>query len=249
MPELDGKIALVTGASYGIGAGIAMVFAREGAKVAVNYSKSKEEADDVVKRIKGFGGYAIAVKADVSKAENVHHMVETVRTELGEIDVLVNNAGISLPLPFHVSSEENWDKVIAVNLKGTLLCCKAVIPYMMNQQKGKIINISSVSGRLGMAGNAVYSMTKGGIISFTKALARELASYGINVNVVLPGAIEHTHQMEVFPKDMLTEVLRTVPLGRTGKPEEIGEIVSFLVSERSNYVTGHSFIVDGGRSI
>jgi 3-oxoacyl-[acyl-carrier protein] reductase len=246
--KLKGKIALVTGGGRGIGKAISLALAKEGAKVCVNYFHSKDAAEDVVKKIKENGGEAISYKADVSKLEEVNGMVEEVNKQFGRVDILINNAGLNIDKYLMIMNEKEWDKVIDVNLKGTFNCSKAVSRVMIGQRSGNIVNISSVSAISGTAGQTNYSAAKGGMISFTKSLARELASFGIRVNALAPGLIE-TEMVKKMPKEMLDQVLKMTPLKRIGKPEEVAKVVVFLVSEEANYITGQVIRIDGGLSM
>ncbi len=243
--RLKEKIALVTGGGRGMGRAISLALAQEGAKVCVNYFHSKDAAEEVVKRIKENGGEAISYKADVSKLEEVNRMVEEVNKRFGRLDILINNAGLNIDKYLMIMNEEEWDKVIDVNLKGTFNCSKAVSRIMIGQRSGNIINISSVSAITGAAGQTNYSAAKGGMISFTKSLARELAPFGIRVNALAPGLID-TEMVKKMPKKMLDQVLEMTPLKRVGTPEEVARIVTFLVSEEADYITGQVIRVDGG---
>ncbi|MBU4310756.1 3-oxoacyl-[acyl-carrier-protein] reductase [bacterium] len=243
--RLKNKVALVTGGGRGIGRAISLALAKEGAKVCVNYFHSKDAAEEVVKRIKENGGEAISHKADVSKLEAVNRMVEEINKQFGRIDILVNNAGLNIDKYLMIMNEEEWDKVIDVNLKGTFNCSKAVSRVMIGQRSGNIINISSVSAISGTAGQTNYSAAKGGMISFTKSLARELAPFDIRVNALAPGLIE-TEMVKKMPKEMLDRILEITPLKRVGKPEEVAKAVIFLVSEEAGYITGQVIRVDGG---
>ncbi len=243
--KLEGKIALVTGGGRGIGKAISLALAREGVKVCVNYFHSKDAAEEVVKRIKEKGGEAISHTADVSKLEEVNGMVEELNKKFGRIDILINNAGLNIDKYLMIMNEEEWDKVIDVNLKGTFNCSKAVSRVMIGQKSGNIVNISSVSAISGTAGQTNYSAAKGGMISFTKSLARELAPFGIRVNVLAPGLID-TEMIKKMPKEMLDQVLEITPLKRVGTPEEVAKVVIFLVSEEADYITGQVIRIDGG---
>ncbi len=243
--RLKGKVALVTGGGRGIGRAISLALAQEGVKVCVNYFHSKDAAEEVVKRIKENGGEAISYKADVSKLEEVNRMVGEVNKQFEKIDILVNNAGLNIDKYLMIMNEEEWDKVIDVNLKGAFNCSKAVSRIMIGQRSGNIVNISSISAISGTAGQTNYSAAKGGMISFTKSLARELAPFGIRVNALAPGLID-TEMVKKMPKEMLDQVLEMTPLKRVGKPEEVAKVVTFLVSEEAGYITGQVIRVDGG---
>ncbi len=248
MFALTGKKALVTGASRGIGKGIALALAKQGADVAVNYRSKKEEAEAVVAEIKKMGREAFAVQADVSEAGSVAKMFEEVGSKWKKIDILVNNAGILSQHPFGEIPEEEWDKVIKVNLKGQFLCSQAVLKLMGTG--GKIINMASVaSGGVGIGSSNIahYSTSKGGSVALTEAMAVELGPKGINVNAIAPGLV--ATDMTKFiteDKEALKGMLARVPKGRAGKPEDIGAAAAFLASDEADYVTGTVLYVDGG---
>ena len=240
---LQDQVALVTGASRGIGRAIAFALAQEGAKVVVNYSSSEAAAESVVGEIQQQGGEALALQADVSQTEQVDHLVEKTQEKWGKIDILVNNAGITKDNLLIRMKLEDWQAVLALNLTGVFLCTRAVGKLMLKQRRGRIINIASVSGQMGNPGQANYSAAKAGVIGLTKTLAKEFASRGITVNAVAPGFIETdmTHDLKA------EEILKLIPLGRFGKPEEVAQMVSFLASNpASAYITGQVFNVDGG---
>ncbi|NLY67925.1 MAG: 3-oxoacyl-[acyl-carrier-protein] reductase [Tissierellia bacterium] len=243
--SLTGKNALVTGASRGIGRAIAVELAKNGANIAISYVNNKDKADEVVNEIKGYGVKAIAVKADVSKEEEVLNMVKIVKESIGSIDILVNNAGINRDNLLMRMSTEDWDKVIDTNLKGTYLCSKALIRDMIKKKSGKIINIASVAGVAGNFGQTNYSASKAGVIGFTKSLAKEVASRGINVNAIAPGLIE-TDMTLALKEDIRDSLVKNIPMGRLGTVQDIANIVIFLASEKSNYITGQVINVDGG---
>jgi len=243
--RLKEKVALVTGGGRGIGKAIFLALAQEGARVCVNYFHSKDATEEVVKKIKEKRGEAISYKADISKLEEVNRMVEETNKRFGRIDILINNAGLNIDKYLMIMNEEEWDKVIDVNLKGTFNCSKAVSRVMIGQRSGNIVNISSVSAISGTAGQTNYSAAKGGMISFTKSLARELAPFGIRVNALAPGLID-TEMVKKMPKEMLNQVLEMTPLKRMGTPEEVAKVVTFLVSEEAGYITGQVIRIDGG---
>lgn len=242
---LNEKSVLVTGASRGIGRAIALYFAKNGAKVAVNYSGSEEKANEVVKEIIENGGTAFAIKADISSSEDVTNMVKTVVDEFGSLDVLVNNAGITRDNLLMRMKEEDWDAVINTNLKGVFLTTKAVTRQMMKQRKGRIINIASIVGVSGNAGQANYVAAKAGVIGLTKTAAKELSSRGITVNAIAPGFIE-TDMTGKLEEGIKSEMLRSIPLARFGLPDDIASAAAFLASDASSYITGQTLHVDGG---
>lgn len=242
---LTGKKALVTGASRGIGRAIALELAAAGADVVVNYAGSEAAASDVVQRIKELGRESFMVRADVSSAQEVEEMFKQALEAFGRIDILVNNAGITRDNLIMRMKEEEFDQVIATNLKGVFNCVKAATRPMMKQRSGRIINISSVVGALGNPGQANYVAAKAGVIGMTKAAARELASRGITVNCVAPGFIE-SDMTDKLPEDMRGQLLQQIPLARMGQPEDIARAVRFLASDDASYMTGQTIHVDGG---
>ncbi|MFO7153828.1 MAG: 3-oxoacyl-[acyl-carrier-protein] reductase [Caldicoprobacter oshimai] len=243
--ELEGRTALVTGASRGIGRAIAVYLAELGAQVAVNYSSSEQRAIEVVEAIKEKGGRAIAVKADVSNLQEVEAMFEKVLNEFGDLHILVNNAGITRDALLIRMKQEDWDAVLDTNLKGVYNCSKAAAKIMIKKRRGKIINISSVVGVAGNAGQSNYAAAKAGVIGFSKAIARELAPRNIQVNVVAPGFIE-TDMTAALPESIRQEMLKQIPLGRYGDPMDVAYVVGFLASDKSQYITGQVIHVDGG---
>lgn len=242
---LAGKTALVTGASRGIGRAIALKLAEAGANVVVNYAGSEAAAGETVALIKEMGRDAIAVRANVSSTEDVNEMFKAALEHFGTIDVLVNNAGITRDNLLMRMKEDEWDDVIATNLKGVFNCVKAATRPMMKQRSGKIINITSVVGVLGNAGQANYVAAKAGVIGLTKTAARELASRGITVNAVAPGFID-TEMTAVLPEDVKAGLVGQIPLARLGQTEDIASVVLFLASDAANYMTGQTLHVDGG---
>ncbi|MFC7372138.1 3-oxoacyl-[acyl-carrier-protein] reductase [Fictibacillus iocasae] len=242
---LNGKVVLVTGASRGIGRSIAIYLAKRGAKVAVNYSGSEQKANEVVSAIKEAGGEAFAVQADVSSADSVNGMVKAVIDTFGSLDVLVNNAGITRDNLMMRMKEEDWDAVMNTNLKGVFLCTKAVTRQMMKQRSGRIINIASIVGVSGNAGQANYVAAKAGVIGLTKTTAKELSSRGITANAVAPGFIE-TEMTDVLEDSVKQEMLKVIPLARFGQTDDVAAAVAFLASDESGYITGQTLHVDGG---
>lgn len=243
LQQLQGKVALVTGASRGIGRATALALATEGAQVVVNYASSRDAADKVVEEITAIGGQAIAVAADVSKADQVDALIEATLQQWGRIDVLVNNAGITRDTLLLRMKPEEWQAVIDLNLTGVFLCTKAVSKIMLKQRSGRIVNITSVAGQTGNPGQANYSAAKAGVIGFTRTVAKELASRSITVNAVAPGFIttDMTHDLKS------DEILKYIPLGRYGQPEEVAGMICFLASApAAAYITGQIFNVDGG---
>lgn len=246
--SLQGKNAIVTGASRGIGRAIALLLAQYGANIIINYTSNKEAADEVIKQIKEYGVTAIAVRCDVTNSDHIKKMIEVAEENFDAIDILVNNAGITRDNLLLRMKEEDWQQVMDVNLKGVFLCTKAVIRKMMKQKQGKIINISSIVGVTGNAGQANYAASKAGVIGFTKSIAKEVASKNICVNAIAPGFIE-TDMTAVLSDAVKSSMMESIPLKRFGKPEDIANLVVFLSSEESNYITGQVIHVDGGMAI
>lgn len=243
--HLAGKVALITGASRGIGQAVALEMARAGADIAVNYSGSEAAAQATVDQVKALGRKAIMVKANVADADEVAAMVEAVQAEFGHIDILVNNAGITRDTLLMRMKDSDWDDVININLKGVYLVTKAVSKLMMKQRSGRIINMSSVVGVTGNAGQANYSASKAGVIGFTKTCAKELASRGILVNAIAPGFI-HTDMTDVLPEKVKEATLAAIPLHRMAEAKEVASVAVFLASEYASYITGQVLNVDGG---
>ena len=243
--QLREKVAIVTGGAQGIGKVICCTLAKEGAHVVV-CDVNEKAAQATVKEIKGKNLNAIAVKADVSCANEVNLMVKDVLDKLGRIDILVNNAGICFLTPLEEITEEEWDRVMDVNLKGTFLCSQAVLRVMMNQKSGKIVNITSIAGKVGgILTGAHYSASKAGVICLTKSLALRLALYRINVNAVAAGPLK-SQMTEAFPPDKRTKLAQSIPLGGFGEPEDMANAVLFLVSDKAKYITGEILDVNGG---
>jgi 3-oxoacyl-[acyl-carrier protein] reductase len=242
---LQGKVAVVTGASRGIGRAVAIELGKLGAKVVVNYSGSEAKALEVVDEIKGLGTDAIAVQANVAESDSVQAMIKEAISTFGSVDILVNNAGITRDNLLMRMKEDEWDDVINTNLKGVFLCTKAVTRQMMKQRAGRIINISSIVGVSGNAGQANYVAAKSGVIGLTKTTAKELASRNITVNAVAPGFIA-TDMTDKLNEEVQAEMLKQIPLASFGQPEDVANEVAFLASDASRYITGQTIHVDGG---
>lgn len=245
---LNDSVAIVTGSGRGIGRAIALELAVAGAKVVINYAGRSDKAEETVELIRQAGGESLAVQADVSKADDVDRLIQTTLDHFGKINILVNNAGITRDSLLLRMKEADWDAVLATNLKGVFLCTKAVSKGMLKQRSGVIVNISSVVGLSGNAGQANYAAAKAGVVGFSKSIAKEFAPRGIRVNVVAPGYII-TDMTETLPEGVQSEILRGIPLGRLGKPEDVAKMVRFLVSPEASYITGQTFCVDGGMDI
>ena len=243
--KLKDKVALVTGASRGLGKAIALQLAKDGAQVVVNYATSTDKAEEVVAAIKAEGGKASAMKADVSNLEEVEKMVDTIYEQCGRIDILVNNAGVTRDELLISMEKEDWDRVIATNLGGLFNCSKAVAKYMMMQKSGRIINMSSVAGERGGRGQSNYAASKGAVNAFTRSVAMELARKKVTVNAVAPGVVETEMSSEVIRRAQ-DIILNSVALKRLGQPEEIAKVVAFLASDDASYITGEVIRVDGG---
>ena len=239
------KTAIVTGGSRGIGRQTVLELARNGYAVAIVYRGNEEKANETMQMAMAEGAEAIAIKCDVASMESVTSMVNAVMEKWGRVDVLVNNAGQTADGLLMRMSEEDFDKIISVNLKGTFNCVKAVASIMMKQRYGRIVNLSSVVGVTGNAGQANYAASKAGIIGFTKSVAKELASRGITANCVAPGYVE-TDMTEVLSDKIKEAILAQIPMKRCADPKEIASVIGFLVSEKANYITGQVINVDGG---
>jgi 3-oxoacyl-[acyl-carrier protein] reductase len=245
--RLESKVALVTGSSRGIGRELALGLAREGADIIVNYHQREDAARKTASEIERIGRRAVIVQAGVTVRSEVGYLIQTGIKELGRLDILINNAG-SFPIkPFSAVSEEEWDRVMTLDLKSVFLCCKEALDPMRRQGGGRIVNIASVSGLVGAVGMVPYSAAKGGAIAFTKALARELAPLRITVNAIAPGIIETDTAMDIFPPGALdTYTTYHVPLGRLGQPKDVIGLAVFLASSEASYITGQVYAVDGG---
>ncbi len=246
--DLGGKVALVTGASRGIGRVTALALARAGAPVVVNYRSGAEAAGAVVAEIEAAGGRALAVQADVAQSTDVERLVKETTDAFGSLDILVNNAGITRDNLLLRMKDDEWDAVVDTNLRGAYLLTRAVLRPMMKARWGRIINISSVVGLTGNAGQANYAAAKAGLIGFTKSVAREMASRGVTANAVAPGFIE-TDMTTALGDTMRQQILGTIPLGRLGQAEEVAQAVVFLASDAAGYITGQTLAVDGGMTM
>lgn len=242
------KVAVVTGASRGIGRAVAERLAADGYTVVINYSHSEEAAKEVLEGIRSRGGDGMIVKADVSVLDEVRRMIREVTAAYGQIDVLVNNAGIVRDEYLLMLNPETLDKCVDLNIKGYLYCAQQAVLKMFRRKSGVIINMSSVSSRMALAGQCVYSATKGAVNSMTATMAKELAPYGIRVNAVAPGFIE-TEMIDALPAEKKEEYLKEVPLGRFGRAEDVAAVVSMLASDACAYMTGQTLVLDGGLSL
>lgn len=245
---LKDRVAVVTGGSRGIGRAIALEFAARGAAIVVNYHKSPEAADEVVKQIVEAGGKAAAFQADVSDFKQAESLIKFAIETFGDLRILVNNAGITKDTLIMMMSEADWDAVIATNLKSTFNCSKAAVKHMLRKRAGRILNIASVAGQMGNAGQVNYSASKGGQIAFTKSLAREVAARNITVNAIAPGFVDTEILADMSP-ETLEAMLKLVPLARKAKPEEIAYAAAFLASDQAAYITGQVLGVDGGMAM
>lgn len=246
--DLSGKSAIVTGGSVGIGSAIAMKLAACGANVAINYRKHQEEAETIIAQAKSLGVKGLAFKADISNFADAGKMVEKTLETFGQIDILVNNAGVNWDGVIWKMTEEQWDNVLNINLKGYFNYIRAVAPVFREQKSGKIVNITSINGLRGKFGQANYSASKAGIIGLTKTVAKELGKYGINVNAVAPGLIE-TDMMKNAEASVKEAAIADIVLNRIGQPEEVANVVAFLCSDLARHITGEVIKVDGGQYI
>jgi 3-oxoacyl-[acyl-carrier protein] reductase len=242
---LQGQVAIVTGGARGIGKATTLALARAGAKVVINYSSSDKNAQELVNTITAEGGEAITVKGDISLSSTAEKLVSGTLEQFGRIDVLINNAGVNRDNLMIRMKEEDWDQVINTNLKGIFLTTKAVLKPMLKQRAGRIINVTSVIGITGNLGQSNYSAAKAGVIGFTRAIAREVASRNILVNAIAPGYIA-TDMTANLPDNVKEAVLQNIPLGRIGLPEEVAQVILFLTSPSASYITGQTIVVDGG---
>jgi 3-oxoacyl-[acyl-carrier protein] reductase len=249
MRRLKNKVALVTGGSRGIGEVIVYALAEEGANVGINYVRSQNKAEEVRQNvINRHGVEAVAIKADVSKPEEVQEMTKQMLAKFGHIDLLVNNAGLAIQEKLADTSIADWNITIATDLTGIFLCTRAVLPFMLQQKEGKIINIASTLGQIGEAGMVAYSAAKGGVIAFTKALAREVARDGVLVNCIAPGPIE-TEIVKSYSKDSIRNKKNSIPLGRFGLPKEVASVVVFLASDDGNIFIGQTLGPNSGETM
>ena len=245
--KLEGKVALITGSSRGVGRAVALSFAKEGAKVVVNYTSNETAANEVAQAINQMGSQAIVVRADVSKREEADGLVQAAVKEFGRLDILVNNAGFTRPAMMLKMTEEQWDEVVDIHLKGAFLCSQAAGRQMKEQDSGKIINVTSVAGLVGTVGGINYSAAKGGTISMTKSIARELARYNVCANVISIGILSMGMSEKITTDEKLKEIyMNRILLKRFGTPDDISPAFVFLASDESNYITGQILCVDGG---
>lgn len=244
MNRFDGKVALITGSARGIGKSIAHLFAQQGAQVIIA-DILQEAIDATVHEFTSNGLKAVGYQCNITSEEEVEHFMKDIYQKFGSIDIIVNNAGITADTLLIRMKKNDWDKVLNVNLTGTFICTQKAAKYMMKQRHGKIVNVSSIIGFIGNAGQANYAATKGGIIAFTKSVAKELASRNINVNAVAPGFIR-TAMTEALPEEIQQKYLENIPMKRFGTPEDVGKLVLFLSSEDADYITGQTIIIDGG---
>lgn len=245
MFDLTGRAALITGSSRGIGRAIALQLARQGASIAVNYLRNEDAAKDVQATIRSYEGQAVLLQGDVSDPEQAERVVDMAQDAFGRLDILVNNAGFNRDTLILRMSVQDWDEVMATNLRAVFLCTKAALRHMLKQRWGRIVNIGSVSGIAGNAGQANYAAAKAGLIGFTKAIAREMGSRSITANVVAPGLVL-TELTEHIPQQVIDMAMDRIFVGRVGRPEDIAACVAFLASEEASYISGQVIPVDGG---
>lgn len=244
--EFEGRVTLVTGASRGIGKGIALKMASLGSKVAINYRSNDEEAEKVLKKIEASGGEAMLARCDIADSDAVKVMMRSIVDKWGMIDILVNNAGIVRDNLLLRMKDRQWDDVLNTNLRGAYLCTKFALRSMMDNFRGRIVNIASLAGIVGNMGQANYSASKGGLIAFTKAVAREVGSRNITCNVICPGYIETEMTGSAFTDEMKQELLKRIPLARLGRPGDVADLVAFLASDRAGYISAQVISIDGG---
>jgi 3-oxoacyl-[acyl-carrier protein] reductase len=247
--DLSGRVALITGASSGIGAATANVLANLGAIVAVGYNSNEEGANLVMDQIMKEGGKALAIRADMRRADDISSLVKRATDELGPIDILINNAGSLVQRQaIRELTQERWDEIMNLNLTSVMLCSQAVVPIMIERKIGTIVNLVSIAGRTGGGpGAAAYSVAKGGLITFTKSLAKELAPHGIRVNAISPGVIDTPFHQVFSTPEMIRNFVTTIPLGRVGTPLECAKVIAFLASDASSYIVGETIEVNGGQ--
>lgn len=246
MYDLTGKVALVTGSSMGLGKAFALDLARAGAAVVVNNRQGGELAEGVVSQIKALGREALLAPCDISDPDSVQEMVKVILSHFGKIDILVNNAGISIDGTTVKFDPAAWDRVLKTNIYGTFYCCKYCLPSMIEQKWGRIINISSVVGQIGVVGTPAYTASKAGVIGFTKTLAKEVARKGITVNCLALGYFMGGGLMDTLPEKIAESILAAIPVGRWGKPEEISSAINYLASDAAAYITGQTISINGG---
>lgn len=245
MFDLTGRAALITGSSRGIGRAIALQLARQGASIAVNYLSNEDAAKEVQETIRSYEGQVVLLQGDISVPEQAERVIDRAQEAFGRLDILVNNAGFNRDTLLLRMSVEDWDEVMATNLRAVFLCTKAALRYMLKQRWGRIVNIGSIAGIAGNAGQANYAAAKAGLIGFTKAVAREMGSRSITANVVAPGLVR-TELTEAIPQQVIDMAMARIFVGRLGKPEDIAACVAFLASEEASYISGQVLAVDGG---